>query len=38
MPLKAATTILITAATLLRASGDTSIADIDSQIVTQGQL
>ena len=33
MPLKAATITLITAATTLRASEDTSMADIDLQII-----
>ena len=38
MPLKAATITLITAATTVRASKDTSIANTNLQIVTQGQL
>ena len=36
MPLKAATTTLITAATMLRASEDTSIANTNLQIIIQG--
>ena len=35
---KATTTTLITAATMSRASKDTSIADTNSQIITRGQL
>ena len=38
MPLKAATTTPTSAATTLELGGDTSIADMDSQIITQGQL
>jgi len=39
MPLKAATTTLLTAATTLRLGGDTSIVDTDSQQpMTVGQL
>ena len=38
MPLKAATTTLTLRATTLGLGGDTSIADTDSQIITQGQL
>ena len=35
---KAATTTLTLRATTLGLGGDTSIADIDSQIITRGQL
>ena len=38
MPLKAATITLMTAATTLGLGGDTSIADMDLQAVTQEQL
>ena len=38
MPPKAATTTLLTVATALGSGGDTSIADTNSQIITQGQL
>ena len=38
MLLKAATITLILAAITLGSGGDTSIADTDSQIITQGQL
>ena len=38
MPPKAATTTPLTAAITLRLGGDTSIANIDSQVVTRGQL
>ena len=34
MPLKALTTTLLTAVTILGTSGNTSIRDIDSQLVT----
>jgi hypothetical protein len=37
MPLKAAVTTLLTAATTLGLGGDTSISD-DSQLFTRGQL
>ena len=36
MPLKASTITLISAVTTLGLGGDTSIADIDSQMITQG--
>ena len=36
MPLKAPTTTLLTAVTTLRTSGDTSMRDIDLQLVTIG--
>ena len=36
MLLKALTITLLTAVTTLRLGGDTSIADIDLQIITQG--
>ena len=36
MPLKAPTITLILKATTLGLGGDTSIADIDSQIITRG--
>ena len=38
MLLKAATITLTLRATTLGLGGDTSIADMDSQIITQGQL
>ena len=38
MLLKAATTILISAAITLRLGEDTSIANTDLQIITRGQL
>ena len=38
MPLKAPTTTLTTVATTLRLGTDTSIANTNSQLVTQGQL
>jgi len=38
MPLKAAITTLLTAATTLGLGNDTSIADTNSQLVTVGQL
>ena len=38
MLLKAVTTTLILAVTTLELGGDTSIANTNSQIVTQGQL
>ena len=38
MPLKAATTTLILAVITLRSGGDTSIANMDLQVVIRGQL
>jgi hypothetical protein len=38
MPLKANITTLLTAATISRLGKDTSIANLDSQVVIRGQL